>query len=210
MRRSRLSPTAKIILLVTGLAALYGGWFAGHEYAKMRFQPQALLLYSSPQSLPALPLHDHLGNPVDLSQPAGWRLLLPLSSREASQRQLLQHLSRLHNRLAPSPELHREIRYLLIPADPQLSDREALGTLLHGYSHNFFALLGDEQTLTTLHHHPALQPRTASEEQPTIRFTDGGVLLLMRPNGQIIGEFPRLSDPQLIADDLQRLFALYR
>ncbi len=205
--RRRLSARAKLLLFVFGLGSLYGGWYAGHYYARATFTPEIIQLYPEPQAPPQFTLTDHQGEQWGRERlTGGWNLLLPADpAHQAALEPLLYDLARLHNRLAQYPELHPRMGYLLLtplPDNIRAPDARAaaLRPLIAGYSAAFHALGGDEDTIRDL-----FRALDTGNQDNGGRFSWGGKLLLVSPQGEIIGELPRTFDPVALSEELYTL-----
>jgi hypothetical protein len=94
------------------------------------------------------------------------------------------------------------MRYLLITALPETTDTglEALRPLVAGYSRAFHAIGGDQPTIEQL-----LNALDDATSLGTERFSWGGKLLLIDPDGKLMGEFPRTFDPVALSEEFHEL-----
>jgi len=198
-----------LFLLLSGLLAIYGGYYLGNEYARHSFQPRAIALLQPPKPLAEFQLTDQQSAPFRPEQLKGrWTLLLPgyLQAGEETAA-LLGLASRIHNRLATPMELQRRFRVALVSMDPTEDTPERLRDFLRPYGQPFVGLTGDAATIQALAAQLGWVSLRVTTEDGGYRVDHSTSLALINPAGELVGLFTGLLNPATIAQDIQQLAA---
>lgn len=183
MRRSRIPPLAKLLLLIGAIAVLYGGAFLGKLYHLHSYQMQALYPMSPEPSLAGFELRGRDGKPLETPFQGHWTLLFA-AHEPGDWRTSLALGLRVRNRLADDGELQRALHLVLLDLDARAATpAEGLR-----FAPPVFEATGDGAALL------------ARLEMPTAPGP-----FLIAPDGRVLGRFTDAAEPATIAADIRHL-----
>jgi hypothetical protein len=200
MSRGSRPLLARLIMALAAVGLFFVGYQWGNQFQHRQAVPLNLqgVLLRAPVSLPTLELSGPQGMLTNADLEDHWSLIAFGSPGAASGHRAVARLIEIANRLADQPELHQDLRLLLISADD-----------LPGLARDFERLTPSLRVLST-------PPTALSELQQalgadTTAHTEDGVepppLFLIGPQQQLVALFPGSQPAASVAEDLKTLAA---
>lgn len=195
--------TLRLIFLALMLLVFYGSYYLGNRHAREAPEPSALRAFDPPRPLPEFQLSDHLGTRFDEQALRGhWSVLFLGYTRSTTETPAMLGLAvRIYNRLAARPRLQREVRFVMLSADPEFDTPKRLVEYLGPYPATFVGVTGDREGIRQLAE--TWGGRFGDAADGALQHSTS--LALIDPQGRAAGVFTGLVDPAMIATDIEIL-----
>ncbi len=196
MTRSRLFK--KLGLALAALAVFGFSYYLGARHGRPLVHHLQAVELPEPGPVPPFRLRDALGFDFTEKDFIGyWNFVMAGDLTEAQCRPLLDRYVLAWNLLAAHPKLQRRTRVVFLHTGALLADEE-LRRRIHFHNPRFTAAQGAPQALAPLVETLGIPDREARHCDP-----DRSVVGLVGPRGRLLALFTGITDPKVIAKDLQ-------
>ena len=207
-RQRPQSATAKLLLFVVAVAALYGSYYLGTRHAPRAPRFLNFTELEKPRPIEDLALRDQYGNPFTERRLIGnWNLVI--AGYTGAAEPLMDRLTLItyaKNRLADHPDLQQITRGLFITVDPDTDTPEVLNAFMARFSPDYLALTGSAEAIdSTGRALGFIVSRSRMAEPKDYRIEHSSSIALIDPDANFIGLFTGALDAASIAADITRL-----
>ncbi|MET0103433.1 MAG: SCO family protein [Sedimenticola sp.] len=201
-QKPKRSPIYKLILFTVALAALYGGYHWGNKYSSYYVQTLNLHLMQTPLELETFQLTDQHNQPFTNERLEGhWSLVIfGYSNSEQTAHEMLTLATRVHNRLAATPDLQKQMQTVFVTVDPKRDTAAVLAPFIDHFSSDFIALTGEESEIRNLAKQLGVVYQARSSDADAV-IDHSTSMALIDPDGELTGLFKgRVSAAEMAAD----------
>ncbi len=196
MTRSRLVKKLGLALLAVAVFGL--SYYLGARHGRPLVNHLQAVELPDPEPVPPFKLRDALGFDFTEKDFIGfWNFVMAGDLSEPECRPLLNRYVLAWNMLAAHPKLQKRTRVVFLHTGAPLSD-EDLRQRIHFYNPRFTAAQGSPAALAPLVKALGIPAQEVRHCDP-----DRSVVGLVDPKGRLLALFTGLTDPRVIARDLQ-------
>lgn len=202
----------KLIMFVFALAALYGGYYWGNQYAPGKPTPNLIKLLPSPRPLKSPDLIDQFAEPFTAQQLKGhWSLVLfGYSHSPPESPEMLRLSTSVLNRLADKPVLRQMTRVIFVTVDPQRDQPDILKSFVGPYGPDFLGVGGSVAQINDFAGQLGANfRRQTGKDDADYRVEHSTSIALIDPQARLVGLFTGLVDAVNIASDMKLIAADY-
>lgn len=192
---------SKIIFAILGLVVFLFSYQLGNRYAQPEKPNTSAFVLPEPVALEPFSLIDEDGAPFSSGDFKGnWTLVMPGDHRLASCKQLMTRYVLAWNRLAHDKPLQNMTRVAflsLVPTDHSNNELKSFVEFIHP---DFVGLSGEEDEVRQF----AAQLGLAESANKSVQCDElDSIVALINPQSQLSALFTGVSDPAIIAHDLE-------
>jgi len=192
---------SKIIFAILGLVVFLFSYQLGNRYAQPEKPDTSAFVLPEPIALEAFSLIDEDGAPFSSGDFKGtWTLVMPGDHRLASCKQLMTRYVLAWNRLAHDKPLQNMTRVAFLSLVPTGHSNNELKSFVEFIHPDFVGLSGEENDVRQF----AAQLGLAESGNKSVQCDElDSIVALINPQSQLSALFTGISDPAIIAHDLE-------
>lgn len=200
-------PNITVLILLAAVVAAIGLWL-GNRYATAPAQPSlaSALLYPQPRAVPDFGLQQANGKPLTLADWRGhWNFVYfgYTTCPDVCPTTLIE-LKSVWAELGKRG-VQDKLRIDFVSIDPERDTPEALNRYVSFYSPDFIAATGTDAELTKLTRALGIVYSRTKKDDGSVEVDHSGSIVIVNPQGQLVGLFRPPFAPKDLADDMARL-----
>lgn len=202
-------PNLTVLILLAAVVAAFGLWL-GVRYASAPAQPKlaSALLYPEPRTIPEFELHQANGKPLT---PADWRgrwnfVYFGYTTCPDVCPTTLTDLKSVWAELGKRG-VQDNVRVNFISIDPDRDTPELLAKYVGFFSPDFVAATGTDAELTRLTRALGIVYSRTKKDDGSIEVDHSGSIVIVDPQGRLVGLFRPPFAAKDLADDMAKLVA---
>jgi cytochrome oxidase Cu insertion factor (SCO1/SenC/PrrC family) len=194
---------SKVMFAVLGLAVFVFSYQLGNRYAQPGKPDTSAFLLPEPITIEPFSLIDEEGASFGSGDFKGyWTLVMPGDHQHASCKQLMARYVLAWNRLAHDKPLQNMTRVAFLSLVAKSHTNNGLKSFIEFIHPDFVGLSGGENDVRRF----AAQLGLAEYENKSVQCNEpGSIVALINPEGQLSALFTGVSDPAIIAHDLETI-----
>ena len=194
---------SKIMFAILGLVVFVFSYQLGNRYAQPEKPDTSAFLLPEPIALEPFSLVDEDGAAFSSGDFKGkWTLVMPGDHRLASCKQLMTRYVLAWNRLAHDKPLQNMTRVAFLSLVPTNHSNNELKSFIEFMHPDFVGLSGEENEAREF----AAQLGLAETDNESAQCNElDSIVALINPQGQLSALFTGISDPAIIAHDLETI-----
>lgn len=198
----------RLKLFLIAVAALIGGYFAGHYFARPDLKNLSAVMMPKPIPVQPFELTDFNGKRFDAGRLKGHWSFVFFGYTHCPDvcPTTLSELARVFNRLADDPALQQNTEFVFVSVDPKRDTPEQLKTFVHYFNPGFLAATGDDEQLTRFAKQLfVVYQRDDANGGDDYDVAHSANISLIDPDGNFVAAFKGVHDPKRIAADFKQI-----